>query len=224
MYRIFIVEDDEVIAGAIADKLRSWDFDARICDELQHVTKEFVEYDPQLVLMDISLPFFNGYHWCSEIRKISKLPIMFISSAGDDMNIVMAINMGADDFVSKPFDMDLLLAKIQALLRRAYDFNAQNTCLLQHKDVVLNSASGTVTFGDGRSELTGNENKILTILMQNKGRAVYRDTLMNKLWETDCFVDENTLSVNVTRLRKKLAAIGIEDFIRTRKGTGYIME
>ena len=159
MYRIFIVEDDEVIAGAIADKLRSWDFDARICDELQHVTKEFVEYDPQLVLMDISLPFFNGYHWCSEIRKISKLPIMFISSAGDDMNIVMAINMGADDFVSKPFDMDLLLAKIQALLRRAYDFNAQNTCLLQHKDVVLNSASGTVTFGDGRTELTGNENK-----------------------------------------------------------------
>ena len=224
MYRIFIVEDDEVIAGAIADKLRSWDFDARICDELQHVTKEFVEYDPQLVLMDISLPFFNGYHWCSEIRKISKLPIMFISSAGDDMNIVMAINMGADDFVAKPFDMDMLLAKIQALLRRTYDFTASRPAVLQHNGVILNSSACSVSFEDRKLELSKNENKILTILMESKGQVVTRDTLMNRLWETDCFVDENTLSVNITRLRKALASIGITDLIKTKKGMGYIIE
>lgn len=224
MYKIFIVEDDDVIAGAIAAKVENWGFSAKTCENLQDVIREFIEYDPQLVLMDISLPFFNGYYWCSEIRKISKVPIMFISSAGDDMNVVMAINMGADDFVAKPFDMELLLAKIQALLRRTYDFNSQQTGLLQHGNVVLNSAACTVTFGKCKTELSKNENKILSILMENKGRVVSRDTLMNKLWETDCFIDENTLSVNITRLRKTLAAIGIQDLIKTKKGMGYIIE
>lgn len=225
MYRIFIVEDDDVIAGAIANKLVSWGFEARICEDLRNVETEFVAYDPQLVLLDISLPFYNGYHWCNEIRRISKVPIMFISSAGDDMNVVMAINMGADDFVTKPFDLDLLLAKIQALLRRTYDFNVQQQSgLLSHKGVMLDSAACTVIFGNRKTELSKNENKILAMLMENKGQAVSRDTLMNKLWETDCFVDENTLSVNVTRLRKTLASIGIEDFIKTRKGIGYIIE
>lgn len=225
MYRIFIVEDDDVIAGAIADKLVSWGFEARICEDLRNVETEFVAYDPQLVLLDISLPFYNGYHWCNEIRRISKVPIMFISSAGDDMNVVMAINMGADDFVTKPFDLDLLLAKIQALLRRTYDFNVQQQSgLLSHKGVMLDSAACTVIFGNRKTELSKNENKILAMLMENKGQAVSRDTLMNKLWETDCFVDENTLSVNVTRLRKTLASIGIEDFIKTKKGIGYIIE
>lgn len=225
MYRIFIVEDDDVIAGTIADKLVSWGFEARICEDLRNVETEFVAYDPQLVLLDISLPFYNGYHWCNEIRRISKVPIMFISSAGDDMNVVMAINMGADDFVTKPFDLDLLLAKIQALLRRTYDFNVQQQSgLLSHKGVMLDGAACTVIFGNRKTELSKNENKILAMLMENKGQAVSRDTLMNKLWETDCFVDENTLSVNVTRLRKTLASIGIEDFIKTRKGIGYIIE
>lgn len=224
MYKIFIVEDDEVIANVIAAKLKTWGFASKICENLQDVTKDFVDYDPQLVLMDISLPFFNGYHWCSEIRRISKVPIMFISSAGDNMNIVMAINMGADDFVAKPFDIELLLAKIQALLRRTYDFNTQQSGLLQHDNVVLNSTACTVTYADRKTELSKNENKILTILMENKGKPVSRDALMNKLWETDCFVDENTLSVNVTRLRRTLATIGIEDFIKTKKGIGYIIE
>lgn len=225
MYRIFIVEDDDVIAGAIANKLVSWGFEARICEDLRNVETEFVAYDPQLVLLDISLPFYNGYHWCNEIRRISKVPIMFISSAGDDMNVVMAINMGADDFVTKPFDLDLLLAKIQALLRRTYDFNVQQQSgLLSHKGVMLDGAACTVIFGNRKTELSKNENKILAMLMENKGQAVSRDTLMNKLWETDCFVDENTLSVNVTRLRKTLASIGIEDFIKTKKGIGYIIE
>lgn len=224
MYRIFIVEDDDVIAKAIADKLRSWGFEAGICGDLRNVMAEFTAFCPQLVLLDISLPFFNGYHWCNEIRRISKVPIMFISSAGDNMNVVMAINMGADDFVSKPFDLDLLLAKIQALLRRTYDFNTQQESLLSHQGVVLDSAACIVHFEDRKVDLSKNENKILTILLEQKGQVVNRDVLMNKLWETDSFVDENTLSVNVTRLRKTLARVGIEDFIKTKKGIGYIIE
>lgn len=224
MYRIFIVEDDEVIAEAIAGKLRSWGFDAGICGDLRNVMAEFAAFCPQLVLLDISLPFFNGYHWCNEIRKLSKVPIMFISSAGDNMNVVMAINMGADDFVAKPFDLELLLVKIQALLRRAYDFNTQQDSLLSHRGVVLDSAACIVHFEGRRADLSKNENKILTVLMEQKGQVVSRDALMNKLWETDSFVDENTLSVNVTRLRKTLAQAGIEDFIKTKKGIGYIIE
>ena len=195
--------------------------------------EEFLLCDPHLILMDISLPFFNGYHWCSEIRKVSKVPIMFISSAGDNMNIVMAINMGADDFVAKPFDIDMLLAKIQALLRRTYDFaTPQQTGLFTCGDIMFNSGAGTVSCDDKTLELSRNDSGLhvvayavrLTILMENRGQVVARDVLMNKLWETDCFVDENTLSVNVARLRKALADIGIEDLIKTRKGMGYIIE
>lgn len=224
MYRIFIVEDDDVIAGKISEGLQHWGFEAFICQDLRQVTRELIACDPQLVLLDISLPFFNGYYWCGEIRKFSKLPIMFLSSAGDDMNIIMAINMGADDFVSKPFDMELLLTKIQALLRRSYDFNAQQSGIMEHNGLLFNSSACTVAFGDRKTELSKNENKILTVLLENKGQVVSRDTLMNKLWETDCFVDENTLSVNVTRLRKVLSSIGIEDLIKTKKGMGYLIE
>lgn len=224
MYKIFIVEDDDVIANLILKELNKWEFEAKICDNLQNVLREFIEFDPQLVLMDISLPFFNGYHWCSEIRKISKIPIIFISSADENMNIVMAINMGADDFVSKPFTMDLLLAKVQALLRRSYDFNLQQTGILEHRGIILNSTACTVSYNDSKAELSKNENKILTILFENKGQVVSRDTIMTKLWETDCFVDENTLSVNVARLRKTLAQIGLHNLIKTKKGLGYIVE
>lgn len=224
MYRIFIVEDDEIIAKAIADRLNSWGFEASCCDDFKDVIPQLLDCDPHLVLMDISLPFFNGYYWCGEIRKISKVPIMFISSAGDNMNIVMAINMGADDFVAKPFDMDMLLAKIQALLRRAYDFTVRQSGIFQHNGIMLDSAACSVTFKDRKIELSKNENKILTVLLENKGQVVSRDALMNKLWETDLFVDENTLTVNVTRLRKTLSEIGINDLIKTKKGMGYIIE
>lgn len=224
MYRVFIVEDDDVIATAIANALINWGFDPHICDNFRNVTEEFIKADPHLVLMDIALPFFNGYHWCSEIRKFSKVPIMFISSAGDDMNIIMAINMGADDFVAKPFDMNLLLTKIQALLRRSYDFNAAQTHLHEHNGIILDSAACTVSIDGSKKELSKNENKILTVLLENKGQVVSREKLMNKLWETDSFVDENTLSVNVARLRKTLSSIGIDDLIKTKKGIGYIIE
>lgn len=224
MYRILIVEDDEIIASSIAKRLESWGFEAALCENFKDIMPQFLSYGPHMVLMDISLPFFNGYHWCSEIRKISKVPIMFISSAGENMNIVMAINMGADDFVSKPFDMDMLLAKIQALLRRAYDFSVQKTGIFCHGEMLFDSTSCTVTMGDEKTELSKNENKILTILMESKGKVVSRDILMNKLWETDCFVDENTLSVNITRLRRTLSQIGVIDLIKTKKGMGYIIE
>lgn len=224
MYKIFIVEDDDIISDSISKCLTSWGFDSRCCTDFRNVLHEFMAYDPHLVLMDISLPFFNGYHWCSEIRKISEIPVMFISSAGDNMNVVMAINMGADDFVSKPFDMDILLAKIQALLRRSYDFTAHKSGVFQHGDIFFNSSACTVSYFDRKADLSKNENRILSVLMENKGRVVSRDVLMNKLWETDCFIDENTLSVNITRLRRTLASIGIDDLIITRKGMGYMIK
>ena len=224
MYRILVIEDDFSLAQIIKRQIESWGHDVRLITDFQHVIPAFVEYDPHMVLVDVMLPFFNGYHWCREIRRISEVPVMFISSAGDNMNIVMAINMGADDFVAKPFDMDMLLAKIQALLRRTYDFTASRPAVLQHNGVILNSSACSVSFEDRKLELSKNENKILTILMESKGQVVTRDTLMNRLWETDCFVDENTLSVNITRLRKALASIGITDLIKTKKGMGYIIE
>ncbi len=222
MYRILIVEDDKVIAGAMKKYIENWGNEVRVVDDFRNVMGIFSEYAPQLVLMDISLPFFNGYYFCSEIRKISKVPIIFISSAADNMNIVMAVNMGADDFIAKPFDLDVLNAKIQAALRRAYDFSGQ-TDILMHRDAVLNLSDATLIFNDEKIELTKNEFKILSCLMENKGKVISRDILMTKLWETDSYVDENTLTVNVARLRKKLEAVGLSDFITTKKGMGYVV-
>lgn len=220
MYRILIVEDDEIIARSLKKHLESWDYDVVCVEDFSDIMKEFAGAAPQLVLMDIKLPFYNGYHWCSRIREMSKVPVIFVSSASDNMNIVMAVNMGGDDFIAKPFDLDVLTAKIQALLRRTYDFAGQNT-VLEHRGARLNLGDATLTCGETRVDLTKNELKILQVLMENKEKIVSRDTLMTKLWESDSFVDENTLSVNVGRLRKKLDAAGLPDFILTKKGIGY---
>lgn len=177
---------------------------------------------PQLVLLDISLPFYNGYYWCAEIRKFSKIPIIFISSASDNMNIVMAMNMGGDDFIAKPFDLNVLTAKIQAILRRTYDFGGQMT-ILQHRGAMLNTSDASLTYNGERIELTKNDYRILRTLMENKGKVVSRDTLMERLWETDSFVDENALTVNIARLRKKLEQVGLMEFIVTKKGMGYLI-
>ena len=221
--KIFIVEDDPVIASAFAEHIASWGCEPRIARNFQNIVQEVVEFDPQLVLLDVGLPFYNGYHWCSEIRRFSSVPIIFVSSASDNMNIVMAINMGADDFIAKPFDLNVLTAKVQAMLRRTYDLGGQ-TRLLQHRDAVLNTDDSTLTYHGERVELTKNEYRILQVLMENKGKTVSRDVLMQRLWESDSFVDENTLSVNVARLRKKLDGAGLENFIATKKGMGYIVE
>lgn len=220
MYKIFMVEDDEIIARSIREHLQAWNYDVCCVEDFSNVVAEFVRFDPQLVLMDITLPFFNGYHWCSEIRKISKVPVIFLSSAADNMNIVMAVNMGADDFIPKPFDLEVLTVKIQAMLRHSYDF-AGTGSMLEHKGAILNLNETTLTYREQKIELTKNEFRILEILMENKEKVVSRETLMTKLWESDNYVDENTLSVNVNRLRKKLEALGLEEFILTKKGIGY---
>ena len=220
MYRILIVEDDRGIAGAIQGAAAAWGFDARSTENFRDVAGEFAAFQPHLVLMDFGLPFFDGYHWCREIRRTSNVPVIFISSASDNMNIVMAMNMGGDDFIAKPFDMDVLMAKVQALLRRSYDFGG-GAELMERRGAVLNAAEASLSYGGERISLTRNECRILQTLMRAKGAVVRRETLMEKLWETDAFVDENTLTVNVARLRRKLEAAGLKDFILTKKGMGY---
>lgn len=223
MYKLLIVEDEQGISEEIKRQAENWGLEVRCAADFRNIMAEFAEFDPQIVLMDIALPFFDGYHWCSEIRKVSKVPIIFISSASDNMNIVMAMNMGADDFIAKPFDGSVLIAKVQAMLRRTYDFGGAMP-VLEHKGALLNTGDGCLTYGEEKLELTKNEYRILRCLMENKGTIVSREKLMEALWATDSFVDENTLSVNVGRLRKKLEAVGLKDFIATKFGAGYIIE
>ncbi len=223
MHKIFVVEDDLVIASAIKKHLENWGCEAKCAENLKDVMSEFSAFSPDLVLLDIGLPFFNGYHWCTQIRSVSQVPIIFISSASDNMNIVMAMNMGGDDFIAKPFDLNVLTAKVQALLRRTYDFGLQSSAL-EHRGAVLNTADASLRYQGEKIDLTKNELRILQTLLENKGKVVSRDELMIRLWETDSFVDENTLTVNVARLRKKLDACGLENFIRTKKGMGYLVE
>ena len=220
MYKVFIAEDDDGIAGAIAERLTAWDFEVFRSENYRDILSDFEEFSPHIVLLDISLPFYNGFHWCGEIRRVSKCPVVFISSAADNLNIITAMNMGGDDFIAKPFDLSVLIAKIQAILRRTYDF-AENIGVIEHKGAVLNTADATLTAFGERIELTKNEYRILETLMENKGKTVTRELLMNKLWETERFADENTLSVNIARLRKKLDSAGLKDFITTKVGKGY---
>ena len=223
MYRIYIIEDDNIIAGKIKEHMTSWGFEAQCASDFRNIMSEFAQYDPHMVLLDISLPFFNGYHWCEEIRRVSKVPVIFLSSAADNMNIIMAMSMGGDDFISKPFDMNVLVAKVQAVLRRTYDFGGQ-TQVIEHRGALLNMSDASLVYNGEPVELTRNDYKILLTLMENRGSIVSRETLMEKLWETDCFVDENTLTVNIARLRKKLDNAGLTGFITTKKGIGYIVE
>ena len=223
MYKLLVVEDDEVIARAIKSHMEGWGYQVVCTEDFGDVLQVFVKESPQLVLMDISLPFYNGFHWCDEIRKISKTPVIFISSASDNMNIVMAVNMGGDDFVAKPFDLNVLQAKVQAMLRRTYDF-AGESHLLEHKGMIFDSSRGIVTYEGKQAELTKNEMGILKALLEQKDKIVTRDKLMELLWESDSFIDDNTLTVNVARLRKKLEAVGVSDIIKTRKGIGYAVD
>ncbi len=222
MYRIMIVEDDQAMAGVMKKQIESWGNEVMCVQDFQNIISAFAEYDPHMVLLDIMLPFFNGYHWCSEIRRISNVPVVFISSASDNMNIVMAMTMGGDDFIPKPVDLEVMMAKIQALLRRSYDM-AGRIPVLEHRGAVLNLNSTALTFQGRQVELTKNEFRILQTLLENKGKVVSRDTLMTKLWQMDAYVEENTLTVNVTRLRKKLENAGLENFITTKVGSGYII-
>lgn len=195
----------------------------RCAEDFQNVMQAFVEYDPHMVLVDIMLPFFNGYHWCSEIRKISEVPVIFISSVSDNMNIVMAMNMGGDDFIAKPVDLNVMTAKMQALLRRTYDMGSR-VPVLEHRGAVLNLNDTSLVYEGQKIDLTKNEFRILQTLMEQRGKVVSRDTLMTKLWQMDVYVEENTLTVNVNRLRRKLEAAGLRNFITTKIGSGYLIE
>lgn len=223
MYRVYIVEDDKGIAEGIKNCLSAWEMEVRIVSDFRNVMTEIEDFSPHLVIMDITLPFMGGYHWCQEIRKTSSVPIIFISSATDNMNIVMAMNMGADDYIPKPFDQSVLIAKVQALLRRSYDF-AKGSFELKAAGAILNTNDNTLSYNGEKIELSRNEYRILLTLMENKGKVVSREKLMEALWETDCFVDENTLTVNVGRLRKTLESVGLNDLIKTKFGVGYILE
>ena len=220
MHRILIVEDDRGISEAIKEQAEMWGLEAQNVQNFRDVMAEFAACDPHLVLLDISLPFFNGYHWCSEIRRVSKVPIIFISSASD---IIMAMNMGADDFIAKPFDQSVLMAKVQAMLRRTYDF-ASAVPVLEHRGAMLHTGENSLVYQGHKIQLTKNEYKILLTLMENKEKVVSREKLMEVLWDSDSFVDENTLTVNVGRLRKKLETAGLMDFITTKFGAGYIIQ
>lgn len=223
MYKILVVEDDRIIAQALASHLRRWDYETICVEDLKNIMDEFRQFEPHLVLLDIMLPFFNGFHWCQEIRKISEAPIIFLSSANDNMNIVMAMNMGGDEFIEKPFDLNVVTAKVQAILRRSYSYQG-TVNVMEYHGAVLNLNDATLTYEEQKTELTKNEFRILQMLLENVGRIVSRDSIITRLWESDEFIDDNTLTVNIARLRKKLEQIGLEKMIRTKKGIGYMVE
>lgn len=223
MYKILIIEDDFIISNSIKNYLNKWDYKCEVIDDFKNILEKFILFNPELVILDISLPYFSGYYWCTEFRKISKVPIIFISSNSDNMNIIMAINMGGDDFISKPFDLNVLNAKVQAIIRRTYSFQGQ-TNIISYKNVMLNINDVSVIYENKKLELTKNEFKIIQLLLENAGKIVSRDEIIIKLWENESFIDDNTLTVNVTRLRKKLESIELKNFIKTKKGIGYIVE
>ncbi|WP_300570556.1 response regulator transcription factor [uncultured Acetatifactor sp.] len=219
-YRLLLVEDDSVIAGEMKRHLEKWGYEVICAEDFGNVLGTFAACSPHLVLMDIGLPFYNGYYWCAQIRQISKVPIIFVSSAGDNMNIVMAVNMGGDDFVTKPFEPEVLSAKVQAMLRRTYAFREQ-TNIMECRGAILNLTDASLLVNREKLELTKNEFKILQLLFENAGQPVSREAIMKRLWDNDCFVDDNTLTVNMTRLRKKLEGAGADLPIQTKKGLGY---
>lgn len=219
-YRIFVVEDDPVIAGTVAAHLAMWGYEVRAVRDLHRVMEEFGEVQPHLVLLDIGLPHKSGYDWCREIRGCSKVPVVFLSGASDNMDIITAMNLGGDDFIPKPFDLSVLTAKVQAVLRRSYDFGP-SVNQVSFGGAELDLAAALLTGPGGKCELTKNELRILQMLMENGGRLVSRQGLMARLWENESFIDDNTLTVNVSRLRRKLEQVGLPGLLATRKGLGY---
>lgn len=221
-YKILIVEDDNTIAEKIKNNLEKWAYNVYIAEDFSDILKEVSDFQPDLILLDITLPYYNGFYWCAEIRKLFKIPIIFISSADDNMNIVMAMNMGGDDFIAKPFDMTVLTAKVGAIIRRSYSYAGQVN-VIESNGAILNLMDGTCMYDGKKAEFSKNEFQILALLMENEGSVVSRDTIMMHLWDSENFIDDNTLTVNITRIRKKLKDIGLDDFVKTKKGIGYMV-
>ncbi|WXR62475.1 response regulator transcription factor [Peptostreptococcaceae bacterium AGR-M142] len=224
MFKIMVVEDDQKISKIMSNNLKKWGYEIINIDEFDNIVETYVRTKPHLILMDINLPYFDGFYYCKKIRELSKVPIIFISSRDGNMDIVMAINMGGDDFLSKPFSMEVLLVKIKALLRRTYSYQDKDISVLEYNNVILNLKDYTVSFNDKEIELSKNEFKILYILMKNNNKIISREFIMRKLWEDESFVDDNTLTVNINRLRKKLLNLDLDDFIKTKRKEGYIIK
>lgn len=222
-YKILIVEDDATIGEKIKSHLEKWAYKVTLASDFQDILGEVTAVSPDLILMDITLPYYNGFYWCAEIRKLFKIPIVFISSADDNMNIVMAMDMGGDDFIAKPFDLAVLTAKIGAIIRRSYSYAGQVN-MIEHNGAMLNLLDATMSYQGRKTDFSKNEFQILALLMENAGSIVSRDNIMMQLWDSDNFIDDNTLTVNITRIRKKLKEIGLEDFVKTKKGIGYIID
>lgn len=222
MYKIMIVEDDMTIGSILGKHLEKWGYQIVIITDFAHVLDTFLETKPDMVLLDISLPFYNGYYWCSQIRQTSKAPIIFMSSKSDAMDLVMAMNVGGDDYITKPYDLEIVTAKITALLRRSYDYRGDSEVMI-YGPARLNTSKAELYIDDTPLNLTKNEYRIFLCLLEHKGTIVSRDRLMQTLWDSESFVDDNTLTVNVTRLRKKLDDYGLNGCIETRKGQGYIL-
>ena len=220
---IYLIEDDETIVSVLKKHLEHWGYRVVSPEKFQEVLTEFQTIPPDLVLMDISLPYFNGFYWCQEIRQFSEVPIIFLSSAEEKMNQIMAMNMGADDFIAKPFDLGVLVAKIQALFRRSYQYG-QPILTYQLADVTFNPLENQLKSAQELVTLSPTETRILAVLMQKQGDIVPREEIIQALWNSDEFIDNNTLAVNMTRLRKKLQSIGIENIIQTVKNRGYVIE
>lgn len=223
MFKILIVEDEPKMRELILENIEKWGFKGYYIQDFNNVMEDFAKYEPHLVLMDINLTAYDGFYWCGKIREVSKVPIIFISSRNTNMDIIMAVNMGGDDFIQKPFSLDVLMAKINALLRRTYNYTNAFSNIIEDNGVVLNIKDSSVFFKDNKSELTKNEFKILYTLMKEKGEIVSRDKIMRALWEDESFVDDNTLTVNINRLRKKLEDLGLTDYVQTKKGQGYLV-
>ncbi|APX72273.1 response regulator transcription factor [Companilactobacillus allii] len=223
MVKIMIVEDDQSISTLISENLLKWQINTHVIEDFNNVMEEFQEYKPDLVLLDINLPVYDGYYWNQEIRKVSKTPIIIISSRNSNMDQIMAMNMGADDFVEKPFSVDILIAKINALLRRTYDFTKNTSDVIEHNGLKLNLSSGTVEIGTDKIDLSKNEYKLLQRLLRDQGKIVTREQLLNFMWDDERFVDDNTLTVNINRLRGKIEKFGLKNYIVTKVGQGYII-
>lgn len=223
MKKILLIEDDLDVAKELALSLRKWGFEVESIDEFNNIVKEFIDKKPSLVLMDVNLPFYDGFYWCEKIRELSKVPIIFLSSRDSNMDIIMGMNNGGDDYITKPFSVEVLISKINALLRRSYDYNSSDS-LIYYNDAVLDIEKCTFRYKDNEIEITKNEIKILSLLIKNKGKVVSREKLMMSLWNDDEFVSDNTLTVNITRLRGKIRELGLEDVIKTKKGVGYLIQ
>ncbi|MEI5991187.1 two-component system response regulator SapR [Enterococcus crotali] len=223
MAKIMIIEDETTIRELISEELQKWQFDTFGTTDFNHVLEDFQREDPQLVLLDINLPVFDGYYWCQKIREISKIPIIFISSRNTNMDMIMAMNMGADDFVTKPFQIDVLIAKINALLRRSYNYSEVGSEIMSHNGITLNVDNGSMEINGEVIDLSKNEYRLLYILIKKHGKILTREKLLRALWEDERFVDDNTLTVNINRLRKKIEQAGLEGYIETKVGQGYIV-